>query len=450
MEVEMRRAGIADKMTVRPDFKGDAALDEQRFFGRRRASLLLGALFLISIFAQIDRILPFILAEAIKNELLLSDTQIGLVTGIAFAACYAILSLPMARLADQGSPRGVLFACTLVWSSMTALGGLATGFATLAASRFGVAVGEAGAVPSSHALIARKIRPERRGLAIGIFSMGIPLGTMVGFGAGGALSEAFGWRAVLMGAGIFGAVVGILAFMAAGPTPPKASRDATSSFWHSSRTLLAVPAFRSLFLAAISLGFAAAPFYAFAATFLIRSHGLSTTQAGLAFGLLQGGLGIAGTLLGGRGFDAAIQSGSRSLLRAPAIAFLLAAITLVAALFVPSHPVSIALMMPAMFAFAFTLPFAFGAAHKVAGDGREGMASSLALIASGLFGPALGPLVVGVLSDQVAAFGLRNSLSFALLVVPIACVVTALTFVSAGRQIAVHTSAQGRTRPSVD
>jgi predicted MFS family arabinose efflux permease len=417
---------------------GDAAsaTDPSSYFGRRRGAFLLAALFLVSAFAQIDRILPFILAEAIKVELRLSDTHIGLITGIAFALCYALLSLPMARLCDQGSPRKVLLACTLTWSAMTALGGFATGFASLAATRFGVALGEAGAVPSGHTLIARKIRPGRRGLAIGIFSMGIPVGTMVGFGLGGAISDAYGWRTALFAAGGFGAGVGFLAFFAAGPAPPVVPSSGTAPFWQSTRELLAVPAFRALMVAAISIGFAAAPFYAFAATFLIRTHAFSATEAGLTFGLMQGALGIAGTLLGGRGFDAAAQRKATSLLLVPAIAFGVAAVTTVAALFVSVPWMSIILLIPAMFTFAFTLPYAFGAAHLVAGVGREGIASSLAMIGSGLIGPALGPLLVGLISDFVADAGVTESLSIGLLVVPVACLVTVLTYLNAGRMIA--------------
>ncbi|WP_420140908.1 MFS transporter, partial [Sphingomonas sp.] len=149
-----------------------------------RSFLLLAALFLVSAFCQIDRILPFILAESIKRELQLSDTQIGLLTGLPFALCYALLSLPLARASDRGSPRLVLVTCIAVWSAMTALGGIAASFAFLAFTRFGVALGEAGATPAGHALIARSIGPARRGLGIGIFSMGIPLGTMAGFALG--------------------------------------------------------------------------------------------------------------------------------------------------------------------------------------------------------------------------------------------------------------------------
>lgn len=102
---------------------------------------------------------------------------------------------------------------------MTTLGGFAASFMFLALTRFGVAFGEAGAVPSGHALIVRKIAPERRGLAIGLFAMGIPLGTMVGFAAGGTMADVFGWRIVLIGAGAIGILVGLLTILVAGPTP---------------------------------------------------------------------------------------------------------------------------------------------------------------------------------------------------------------------------------------
>ena len=184
-----------------------------------RLAALLATLMLISAISQIDRILPFILAEAIKADLGLSDTQIGLLTGAAFAVCYTLLSLPLARLADRGSPRLVLLGCLLVWSAMTALGGFAASFPLLALTRFGVAFGEAGGMPAGHALIARQVRPERRGLALGLFSMGIPLGTMVGFAVGGALADTLGWRTALIGAGVVGGIAFLLAWRIIRPTP---------------------------------------------------------------------------------------------------------------------------------------------------------------------------------------------------------------------------------------
>ncbi|WP_245648766.1 MFS transporter [Sphingomonas sanxanigenens] len=402
-----------------------------------RSGAMLFALFLVSAFAQIDRILPFILAESIKAELSLSDTQMGLITGVAFAICYTVFSLPLARASDRGSPRFVLIACMLVWSAMTALGGLATGFLFLAFTRFGVALGEAGAVPAGHALIARRIRPERRGLAIGIFSMGIPLGTMAGFGIGGAIDDTLGWRVALVGAGAIGGLIAFFVWLVAGPTPPARRAPAgATSFLRSSLDLLASQPFRWLFIAAIVVGFAAGPFYVFAPPFLIRTFGYSAGEAGLAFGLLQGAMGIAGTLLGGRGFDRAVRTGRGGMLRKPAILFLFAAVTTTAALFSPIGWVSIALLVPAMFSFAYMLPWAFGTAHRVAGPGREAMASSLGMVGSSLLGPAFGPLFVGIVSDAATAADIPNGLALGLLIVPAASALAGLVYLIADRRLA--------------
>ncbi|HAY05204.1 MAG TPA: MFS transporter [Hyphomonas sp.] len=406
------------------------------YFAGLRAWTLLLVLLLVSMLCQIDRILPFILAEAIRTDLGLSDTQLGLVTGIAFAVCYSLMSLPLARFADRGSTRLVLVFCILVWSAMTSLSGLAASFVFLAITRFGVAFGEAGAVPSGHALIARRIRPQFRGMAIGIFSMGIPLGSMVGFAVGGAVSDAYGWRMAFFGAGAIGIVLALLLYFAAGPTQPRREGAASAEpFFRSSLKLLSSPAFRWLFIGSVIIGFAATPFYAFAAPFLIRTHGYTASEVGLTFGLLQGLMGIVGTLIGGRGFDRVVRSGTGRVLGPPAILFLIASFTTAAALFVPEGWMAIALMVPAMFSFAFMLPWSFGAAHLVAGPGRQAQASSLVMIGSGLFGPALGPLIVGFASDSVTAAGVQNGLGWALLLVPFASILTGLAMLVANARI---------------
>lgn len=377
------------------------------------------------------------MAEAIKRDLSLSDTQIGLLTGVPFAVCYTLLSLPLGRAADRTSPRLVLVLCILAWSAMTALGGMAASFLFLAFTRFGVASGEAGAFPAGHAIIARKIRPERRGLAIGLFSMGLPLGAMAGFAIGGAIADTLGWRVALIGAGAAGGIIAVLAFVIIGPTPRLRQTAAGSeSFLRSSARLLSSPAFRWLFIGAIAVGFASAPFYAFAAPFLIRIHGFSASEAGLAFGLLQGLMGIIGTLLGGRLFDRAVQSGTGRVLGPPAILFLIASVTTSAALFAPVGWVSVLLLVPGMLSFAFMLPWAFGAAHLVAGKGKEAQATSIVMIGSGLLGPALGPLIVGMISDAAAAAQIPNGLGLGLLTVPVASVLTAIAMLIANQRIA--------------
>lgn len=403
-----------------------------------RLGLILLALFLVNVLGQIDRILPFILAESIKRDLALSDTQIGLLTGLAFAVCYTLLSLPLARAADRGSPRFVLVLCVVVWSAMTSLGGLAASFVFLAMTRFGVAFGEAGAMPAGHALIGRLVRPDRRGLAIGLFSMGIPIGTMLGFAVGGAIGDSLGWRVALIGAGALGGLIALFALVAIGPTPSQPHAVVRSEpYLRSSLRLLTSPVFRWIFATAIAVGFAATPFYAFSAPFLIRTHGFTASQVGLAFGLLQGLMGIAGTLAGGRGFDRAIRAGTGRLLGPPAVLFLVSAVTTTAALFAPTGWLSIALMVPAMLSFTFALPYSFGAAHLVAGPGRQAQATSLAMIGSGLLGPALGPVIVGVVSDAVTAAGVANGLGFGLLIVPVAATSAGAACLVANRRLAV-------------
>lgn len=406
------------------------------YLSGRSAVATLTVLFLVSVLCQVDRILPFILAESIKIDLGLSDTQLGLMTGIAFAVCFTLMALPLARMADRGSPKLVLLACIIGWSAMTALGGLAASFLALTLTRFGVAFGEAGAVPASHALIARQIPPENRGMAIGLYSMGLPLGAMIGFAVGGRIGDTLGWRAAMFGAGAAGIVIALLVALLIGATPPvKRAAGETEPFLRSSLRLLVSPAFRWLFIGAIVLGFASAPFYAFAAPFLIRTHGFTASEVGLTFGLLQGLMGIIGTLLGGRGFDRAVRSGDKGLLRQPAILFLTASVTTLAALFAPTGWMVILLFIPTMLSFAFLLPWAFGTAHRVAGPGKQAVASSLVLIGSTLLGPTLGPLLVGMISDAVTASQISDGLRWGMLLIPLSIAISGVALLIANRQL---------------
>jgi hypothetical protein len=145
---------------------------------------------------------------------------------------------------------------------------------------------------------------------------------------------------------------------------------------------------------------------------------------------------VAGALLGGRGFDRAVRSGQGRIIGLPGWLFLISAVTTAAALLAPTGWMSIVLFIPTMFCFALLLPWAFGAAHLVAGPGKQAMATSLMLIGSGLVGPALGPVIVGAVSDAAAAEGLSNTLGLGLLIVPVASVLTGIAALIANDRIA--------------
>ncbi|WP_026706608.1 MFS transporter [Flavobacterium soli] len=392
--------------------------NSQMQYGWQRTALLI-TLLLVSIVSQIDRVLPFILAESIKADLNLSDTQIGLITGVAFTLCYSLAALPLARFSDGGWARRVLLFCIIVWSVMTGLGGLAIGFLTLTLSRIGVALGEAGGTPAAHAIIAQRIPENFRGRAIAIFSMGIPLGSMIGFGLGGWASDAIGWRNALFGAGIMGIVlvVGILFFIPKQGVLKQETQH-RESYIKMGRELFSKPAFGWLFRAAILMGLSSAPFYIFTSPFLIRTFGLSAGEVGLSFGLLQGVMGIVGTLFGGKMFDKIANKGSKGLMNPPATIFIVASITTTMALFMPNSWMSIALLVPGMFSFAFMMPFAFGAGHLVAGPKKQAFSISVLMLGPGLIGGTLSPFLVGFISDYATTGHYENGLQIGLLLVP--------------------------------
>ncbi|WP_310496482.1 MFS transporter, partial [Sandarakinorhabdus sp.] len=183
---------------------------------RSAERLLLWTLLLVYIFNFLDRQIVSILAEPIKRDLGLSDTQLGLMTGLAFALFYAVLGVPIARWADRpGSDRvGLIAASLVVWSGMTALCGLAQNFTQLLLARIGVGVGEAGCTPAAHSLITDAVPASRRATAIAFYGLGIPIGTLLGTIIGGSLADAFGWRRAFLVVGLPGVALALFVWFA--------------------------------------------------------------------------------------------------------------------------------------------------------------------------------------------------------------------------------------------
>ena len=192
---------------------------------RQSTRVMLWALLVVYVFNFLDRQIVNILAEPISRDLDLSDTQIGLMTGLAFALFYTVLGLPIARYSDRATTdRGRLIAAALaVWSAMTVLCGFAQNFIQLLAARVGVGVGEAGCTPAAHSLIADRVPAARRASAMAFYALGIPLGSLLGMMIGGYLADEIGWRKAFLFVGAPGVVLALVVVLLIGDTGRKAS-----------------------------------------------------------------------------------------------------------------------------------------------------------------------------------------------------------------------------------
>lgn len=176
---------------------------------RRYALGLLVAIYTVNF---LDRQIVTILIPDIKAELNLSDTEVGAMAGLWFAILYTTLGLPIARLADRGDRPLIMTVSLAIWSGFTLLAGLAQNFLTLAISRAGVGVGEAGCTPTAHSLLSEYFPKESRARALAIYSMGISIGSLLGMGLGGVIAANWGWRTAFFVAGAPGLLLAVASF----------------------------------------------------------------------------------------------------------------------------------------------------------------------------------------------------------------------------------------------
>lgn len=186
---------------------------------------VLGVLTAVYVSNYVDRQILAILLEPIKHTFQLSDTQLGFLSGISFAIFYATLGVPIAMWGDRGNRRGIIALATLVFSVMTAVCGLAQSFAQLALARIGVGIGEAGSSPPSHSIVADLYRPHERATALAIFALGVNIGILIGFMAGGWINEIFGWRAAFFVVGAPGLLLALLVRLTV-REPPRGQSEA--------------------------------------------------------------------------------------------------------------------------------------------------------------------------------------------------------------------------------
>jgi MFS transporter, Spinster family, sphingosine-1-phosphate transporter len=404
--------------------------------GSRRGLLVLGLLFLLNTVNFVDRQLPFILVGPIKADLGLTDTEIGLMAGLAFAVVYSFAGLGLARLADRWSTRKVLVLALSIWSLTTGLTGLVRNFGQLILCRMAVAGSEAGSTPTAHALIARTYSFEYRAMALAIFSLGVPVGSTLGLSLGGFINDHANWREAFLIVGLPGLLLAaICAVVLPDPAPVAATETPPMRFWSAVRYLMALRSFRHMAAGSALYACGSYAMNVFAGAFLVRVHHLSTTLAGLGFGMAFGVGGGLGTFAGGYFGDRLGRRDPRWRQRLPAIGQLLSAPAALGTWLVGDATLAVVLLTLTYFFGLLYFAPSFAVAQSLVPDQIRAMSSAVLLFCLTLVGSSAGPLVVGRVSDLLYPSQGALSLRYAMCLMAITMVWSAIHFQLAARAL---------------
>lgn len=366
----------------------------------------LGLLTVVYAFNFIDRQLLAILQESIKADLLLTDGQLGLLAGFAFAVFYVTAGIPIARFADRSNRRNIVAGSVFIWSFMTAVSGYAQNFTQLLFARVGVGIGEAGGSPPSHSIISDIFPPEKRASAMGIYSTGVNIGILFGFLLGGWLNEYFGWRVAFMVVGAPGILIAIIVrFTLAEPirglTEKKVVSAEAPPFLEVVSLLWRRRSFRHMALGAALNAFAGYSVASWSASFFIRSHGMSTGELGTWLALISGVGGAIGVILGGMAADKLAPRDKRWYMWVPAIAGLIIVPFLAPVYLVSSAYVALTLsIVPGILQNVY-LGTTIATTHALVGVRMRALSSAILFLILNLIGLGLGPVVIGMLSDYL-------------------------------------------------
>lgn len=383
---------------------------------------VLGLLTLVYMFNHIDRQILTILLEPIKAEFLLSDTQLGVLTGIAFALFYATLGIPVAIWADRGNRRNILALSLTIWSGMTALSGLAGSYWHLLLARIGVGVGEAGGTPPATSIISDLFPPSQRATALGIYTTGISFGILAGFLIGGFVYEAYGWRTAFFVAGVPGLILALIVrFSMTDPARGAIEQRSDTSEAPSLKEILhfakGQKSVHHLLLGGVLLCIVSNGWLAMVAPYLIRTFEISVKEAGIALAILIGAFGGAGSILFGRVCDRFSQ---KSLIWRPRMIFYATLISLpfqVAFLFTSDISTAYVLYaVPSLLGLLYA-SLSYTAMQELFALRMRAFAAAIMLFALTLIGIGGGPVLVGFFSDLLADTYGTASLRYGLLIV---------------------------------
>ena len=374
-----------------------------------KATLL--TLFLVNFLNFFDRVMPAVVLEPIRKEFALSDTMLGLL-GTAFVLVYAIAGIPLGRFADRARRTRVLAGGVFAWSLLTAIGGAASSFTSMFLYRLGVGVGEAACAPAANSMIGDLYPSEKRARALGLFMLGLPLGTLAAFAIGGWIAQHHGWRYAFYIAAVPGVVVALV--LLALPEPVRGSQetyrvDVSQAVAHPYRQVASIRTLWWLTLSGASLNFASYALSTFLPALMIRYHHATVEQAGIVGAVVFGLTGLISLTLGGQVADRIHQSFPYGRLKFGAACLLLAAPLLWFGL---DRPPGEIVVVTALLGFGWLLWFMyFVTVYPTVQDVVEPRLRATAMAVFFFFqyvlGAGFGTLVTGFLSDRLAADAMR-------------------------------------------
>jgi len=375
---------------------------------------------LVFVVNYLDRQILGILVPLIQKEFQATDTQIGILTGPAFALIYATLGIPFAVIADRANRRNIIALSLAIFSAMTVVCNFVTSFWQLAAARAVVGIGEAGTGPSINSMIADLYPPQQRAGALAFYSAGLNIGLLIAFFGGGLIASAYGWRAAFLASGIPGVIL-VFLFLFTVPEPSRGHSEALADtgdapgFVATVRYLWSQRSFRFLSLGTSMSAFSGYAGLAFVPSFLARTHQLTPVQIGLLLATTTGIFGYIGTLFSGVIADRVGKKDIRRTMLVPVVA------TFIGLPFAPFFYLSssltvviVALALPAFLGASYLGP-AYAATQGLVPLRMRATAAAILLFILNIVGLSFGPLWVGIVSDALKPYIGADSLRWALL-----------------------------------
>lgn len=388
---------------------------------------LLVLLMVILAFNFVDRLALGIVLQDIKSELNLTDTQLGLLSGIAFALFYSLMGIPIARWADRGNRVTIISLTAALWSVMVALCGMVGSFVQLLIVRIGVGIGEAGCIPPAHSLIADYFSRAERPRAAAIYAMGGPLAFVIGYFFAGWLNEFYGWRATFIILGAPGLLLAVLAWLTVreprrrGLFPATEFQVAGNQITETSISDVFLSLWRNITFRHLLLSFCAIHFFGYGIlqwqpSFLARSYDLKSGEIGTWFAIIYGLGGAVGTYIGGALASRHAANNERLQLKGMSIVTTVHGVLSMLVYLSTNLYVSLGLLAVACVGgYGIYGPF-FAAVQTLVPARKRAMAIAIIYLCANLVGLGLGPLAAGALSDLFENWAGSESLRYALLV----------------------------------